>query len=147
MDKPDIVERAEEAIDERAELRARQARAGGTSRAALRRQQQDEAAGVRVGPGVPGMTGGMWRGLVGGALVGGALGATLFLPLALVPFMTPAWLRLLLVVVAGALAGGTAGALYAGGRVPELEGEAVDADGRPSVGTTPRDPHTDPRGR
>jgi hypothetical protein len=34
-----------------------------------------------------------------------------------------------------------------GGREPELEGETLDADGRPSIGTTLRDPHTDPRGR
>jgi hypothetical protein len=34
-----------------------------------------------------------------------------------------------------------------GGRQPELEGETVDADGRPSVGTTLRDPGTDARGR
>jgi hypothetical protein len=37
--------------------------------------------------------------------------------------------------------------MYFGGRVPELQGETVDADGRPSVGSTPRDPNSDERGR
>jgi hypothetical protein len=147
MDKPEIVERAEDAIDEHTEPRSERKYATGADRAALRREQQDEAAESWVGPGVPAMTDGQWRGLVVGSLVGGIIGAVVFLPLALVPFMDPAGLRVLLVVVAGALAGGTAGALYAGGREPELEGEAVDADGRPSVGTTPRDPGTDTRGR
>jgi hypothetical protein len=150
MDKPDIVERAEEIIDERTEPpgdRKYADSAAGADAAALRREQQDEAAHAWVGPGVPAMTGGQWRGLAFGSLVGGAVGALLFLPLALIPFMEPAGLRTLLVVVAGALAGGTAGALYAGGREPELEGETVDADGRPSVGTTLRDSHTDARGR
>lgn len=147
MDKPDVVGRAEKAIDEHTEPSGERKYADGSSRAELRREQQDEAAQAWVGPGVPGMTGGQMRGLVGGSLVGGAIGAVLFLPLALVDFVDPTWLRILLVLAAGALAGGTAGAIYAGGREPELEGEATDADGRPSVGTTPRDPHTDSRGR
>jgi hypothetical protein len=37
--------------------------------------------------------------------------------------------------------------MYLGGREPELEGETLDADDRPSIGTTLRDPHTDARGR
>jgi hypothetical protein len=150
MDKPDIVERAEEMIDEHTEPdgERKYADAGdGVDPTALRREQQDEAAHAWVGPGVPAMTGGQWHGLAMGAVVGAAVGALLFLPLALIPFMGPVGLRILLVVAAGALAGGTAGALYAGGREPELEGETIDADGRPSVGTTPRDPHTDARGR
>ena len=142
MDKPDIVERAEGTIDEHTEPRGERKYASGSSPDALRREQQDEAAQAWVGPGVPAMTGGQWHGLRGGAI-----GALLFLPLALVDFMDPTWLRILLGLAAGALAGGTAGALYAGGREPELEGETRDADGRPSVGTTPRDPHTDSRGR
>ena len=56
-------------------------------------------------------------------------------------------MRIVVVVLAGALAGGTAGALYLGGREPELEGETLDADGRPSIGTTLRDPRRDDRGR
>jgi hypothetical protein len=147
MDKPEMVGRAEEAIDEHTEPQGERKYASGSSREELRREQQDEAAQAWVGPGVPAMTGGQWRGLLAGSLIGGALGALLFLPLALVDFMDPTWLRILLVLVAGALAGGTAGALYAGGREPELEGETVDADGRPSVGSTQRDRHTDSRGR
>ncbi|HEX8805023.1 MAG TPA: hypothetical protein VF743_12545, partial [Acidimicrobiales bacterium] len=113
----------------------------------LRREQQEEAAGAWAGPGVPTMTGGQFHGLLLGSLVGGALGALLFLPLALVPVVDEVWVRVLVVVLTGALAGGTVGALYMGGREPELEGETLDADGRPSVGTTLRDPGTDPRGR
>jgi hypothetical protein len=44
-------------------------------------------------------------------------------------------------------AGGVGGALYLAGPEPELEGETLDADDRPSIGTTLRDPHTDARGR
>jgi hypothetical protein len=147
MDKPEFVERAEEAVDEHTAPPGGRKYPGGATDADLRREQQDEAARSWVGPGVPAVTEGQWHGLVIGALVGGALGALLFLPLALIPFMEPAGARVLLVVLAGAFAGGTAGALYAGGREPELEGELVDEDGRPSVGTMPRDPHTDARGR
>lgn len=113
----------------------------------LRDEQRDEAADVWVGPGVPGMTRGQARGLLFGAVVGGLVGLVVFLPLALIPFMEGAAARVLLVAIAGALAGGTAGALYMGGREPELEGETIDADGRPSIGTTLRDAHTDRRGR
>ena len=54
---------------------------------------------------------------------------------------------LLVAAIIGAVGGGTVGALYWGGRLPELEGEMNDADNRPSVGTTLRDPNTDDRGR
>jgi hypothetical protein len=148
MDEPHVVRRAEDEIDARTAPPAGERKyAASDARQALRREQQDEAAQSWVGPGVPAMTDGQWRGLVGGALIGGAIGALLFLPLALIPFMDGAGLRVLLCVVAGALAGGTAGALYQGGRQPELEGETVDADGRGSVGTTLRDSTTDARGR
>jgi hypothetical protein len=146
----DLAKRAEHALDEHTEPahgRKYADRPDERDVAALRAEQQDEAAGSWVGPGVPAMTQGQARGLAFGALVGGLVGAIVFLPLALVPFMEPVGARILLVLVAGALAGGTAGGLYMGGREPELEGETVDADGRPSVGTTLRDPHTDRRGR
>ena len=148
MDKGNVVHRAEDEMDERTAPAAGERKyASEDTVRALRKEQQDEAAQAWVGPGVPGMTDGQWRGLVGGSLVGGAIGALFFLPLALVPFMEGAWLRVLLCVVVGALAGGTAGALYQGGREPELEGETLDGDGRGSVGTTLRDSATDPRGR
>ena len=61
--------------------------------------------------------------------------------------MDPTWLRILLVLVAGVLARPAPPvALYAGGAKPELEGETVDADGRPSVRLL-RDRRTDSRGR
>src|SRR5215204_693781 len=148
MDTPDIVNRAEEAIDERTAPEGGERKyAEGADPARLRREQQDEMAEAWAGPGVPAMTDGQWKGLVLGSVLGGLIGGLLFLPLALVPFTESAWLRVLIVVLAGALAGGTAGALYYGGREPELEGETLDADGRGSVGTTLRDPGTDDRGR
>ena len=142
MEKPEIVGRAEEAIDEHTEPQGERKYASGSSR-----EECVARAAGRGGPG-PGRPGRArhdgwagWRGLLAGSLIGGALGALLFLPLALIDFMDPTWLRILLVLVAGVLAGGTAGALYAGGTEPELEGETVDADGRPSVGSTPRPAH------
>ena len=62
------------------------------------------------------------------------------------PDFRPDW-RLGIAALCGALAGSTALALYMGGREPELEGEMQDADRRPSIGTTLRDPSTDERGR
>lgn len=115
--------------------------------ARLRAEQQAEAGESWVGPGVPAMTDAQAKGLVFGSIVGGIIGALLFLPLAFVPVGVPFTVRLLIAVIAGALAGGTGLALYLGGRQPELEGETLDANGRPSVGTTMRDPHTDELGR
>jgi hypothetical protein len=57
-----------------------------------------------------------------------------------------AW-RLLIVLLVGAVAGSTVGVVYLGGRMPELENETMDADGRPGIGTTGRDPDHDHRGR
>lgn len=51
------------------------------------------------------------------------------------------------VAIAGALAGAAAGGVYWGSWTPELEGETVDTDGRPSNSTSLRDPGTDERGR
>lgn len=113
----------------------------------LRAEQQAEAGESWVGPGVPAMTDAQAKGLVLGSVVGGLIGALVFLPLAFIPVGLPFLLRLLIAIVAGALAGGTGLSLYLGGRRPELEGETMDADGRPSVGTTMRDPHSHERGR
>ena len=117
-------------------------------RRALRHEQQDEAAQAWAGPGFGAMTNAQVKGLVLGAILGGLCGALLFLPLGVIgwgDFSLP-W-RLGLAALCGAFAGGVGGALYLGGREPELEGETRDVDGRPSVGTTLRDPHTDDRGR
>jgi hypothetical protein len=148
MEDPKIVRRAEEALDERTEPPAGERKyADGTDPATLRTEQRDEAAESWVGPGVPAMTDAQAKGFLVGTVVGGLIGAVVFLPLALIPFVDAVGWRILLVALAGAFAGGTAGALYMGGREPELEGETLDADGRPSIGTTLRDSHTDPRGR
>jgi hypothetical protein len=114
----------------------------------LKVEQQQEMAQAWTGPGVGAMSGSMGKGLVFGALVGGLIGALIFAPFGFIPVAEVAvgW-RILLFAVIGALAGGTAGAMYLGGRMPELEGETVNADGSPGVGTTPRDPGTDDRGR
>ena len=148
MEESKMVRRAEEALDERtAPPSGERKYADGTDTSALRTEQRDEAADSWVGPGVPAMTDAQAKGFFVGSLAGGLIGAVVFLPLALIPFLDPVGWRILLVALAGAFAGGTAGALYMGGREPELEGETLDADGRPSIGTTLRDPHTDPRGR
>jgi hypothetical protein len=115
---------------------------------ALEAEQRREADQATAGPGVPASTDGQLKGLVIGSLVGGAIGLLVLLPLAFIQIgglsLTG---RLLICGIAGALAGGTAGAMYLGGRMPELQGETIDADGRPSVGSTPRDPRSDKRGR
>jgi hypothetical protein len=148
MDESKIVRRAEEALDERTAPPPGQRKyADGADPSTLREEQRDEAAESWVGPGVPAMTNAQAKGFALGTAIGGLIGVLVFLPLAFVPFMDPVGWRILLVALAGAFAGGTAGALYMGGREPELEGETVDADGRPSIGTTLRDPHTDARGR
>lgn len=82
-----------------------------------------------------------------GGLAGAVIGALLLLPLALVPFLDPTSTRVIVVMMVGGIAGATASAVYWGGRTPELEGETVDVDGRPSIGTTTRSPGTDDRGR
>lgn len=148
MEEPDIVRRAEKALDDHtAPPPGERKYAGGADRGELRAEQQDEAAQSWVGPGLPVMTDAQAKGFAFGTLVGGVIGAVALLPLALIPFLDPVIARILIVALVGAFAGGTVGALYLGGREPELEGETLDADGRGSTGTTLRDPHTDTRGR
>jgi len=151
MKKPKIVDEVEHRVDEKTEPPHGQKYAhhdGPLSGAELEQQQYDEMQGAWAGPGMPAMTDAQWKGGLLGSLVGGAIGALLFLPFAFIHMgsLGVGW-RILVVAVIGALAGGTAGALYLGGRQPELEGEVMDADGRPADGTSLRDPHTDRRGR
>jgi hypothetical protein len=150
--RPDIVVRTERAIDRRTAPRpgerkyAPAERAHATDPQTLRREQQDEVAESWFGLGF--LTDAQFKGAVAGIVAGAVVGAVLFLPLGLVPFagLALGW-RLGIAALCGALAGSTALAVYLGGREPELEGEVQDADDRPSVGTTLRDPRRDRRGR
>jgi hypothetical protein len=152
--RPKWVQRTEEAIDDHTapppgeRKYAAGPRAHTDDRRALRREQQDEAAQAWAAPGFGAMTDAQVKGLVLGAILGGLCGAVLFLPLGVIGWgdLSLPW-RLALAALCGALAGGVGGALYLGGREPELEGETRDVDGRPSIGTTLRDSHTDDRGR
>ncbi len=150
--RPRFVRRSEDVIDEHTEPPAGDRKyvhgpsAGSTDPEVLRREQQDEAAQSWAGFGA--ITDAQFKGGVVGIAAGTVAGALLFLPLGLIGWggLAIGW-RLAIAALCGALAGTTAMALYLGGRRPELEGETQDADDRPSVGTTPRDPRTDARGR
>ena len=150
--RPTWVERTEGAIDDRTapapgdRKYATGPSAATADRDVLRQEQQDEVAQSWLGLGA--LTDAQFKGGLAGTLVGGVIGALLFLPLGLIEWagLGPGW-RMLIAAVCGALAGGTALAVYLGGREPELEGETRDVDDRPSIGTTPRDPRTDRRGR
>lgn len=152
------VERAEEALDRVTEPDQPRKYAesdepapeGDTPEAAavLRAEQVREMGESWPGLGTPVMTDAQWKGYIGGSVIGGAIGAVLFLPVGFIPFVDFAlgW-RLLIAAIIGAVSGGTFAAIYFGGRMPELEGETMDADNTPSVGTTMADPGTDDRGR
>lgn len=114
---------------------------------ALREEQAAESAETLTSGGPPHMTSGQWKGAVLGGVIGGVIGAVIMLPVAAIAFLDPLAVRILVVTIIGGVAGTTAGAVYWGGRMPELEGETTDVDGRPSVGTSLRDPRTDERGR
>ena len=147
-----LVNRTEQAIDERtAPDPGDRKYVGGpeaatTDREVLRHEQQDEVAESWFGLGL--LTDAQFKGGAVGTVAGGLVGALLFLPLGLISWggLALGW-RLGIAALCGALAGSTALALYMGGREPELEGEMQDADRRPSIGTTLRDPSTDERGR
>lgn len=149
--RPEFIEHAEDAVDRTAphpgeRKYATGARARSDDPGALRAEQQDEAAQTWFGVGL--LTDAQLRGTILGTVVGGVVGALVFLPLGLISWggLAVGW-RLLIAALCGALAGSTGMALYFGGREPEIEGETQDLDGRPSVGTTLRDPDTDDRGR
>ncbi len=114
----------------------------------LRDEQRRETEELAGGPGVPAMTGPMAKGMVGGGLLGALIGALVMAPLALLPLISQSIaVRLVVFVGIGIAGGATAGSIYFGGRVPELSGESVDADNRPSAGSSLSDPHSDERGR
>jgi hypothetical protein len=150
--KPRLVTEAEHELDRRTAPsrpgdRRYAGRDTGADVEALRDEQEDEVAHGPAASGAVHMTTGQWRGMLLGGAAGAVLGALLLLPLALIPFLDPVGARIGLVMLCGALAGTAAGGVYWGGRTPELQGETLDADGRPSHGTTLRDPGTDERGR
>ena len=106
------------------------------------------------------LVGGLCGGLIGygfadlqcsgdcGLLTAGAgvLGAVIGAVVALVLIESSTSARVLVIVV-GAMAGSAAGFVYWGGRTPELENETMTASGEPGIGTTPRNPDLDDRGR
>ncbi|HEX6421008.1 MAG TPA: hypothetical protein VFZ77_21070 [Acidimicrobiales bacterium] len=120
--------------------------AGATDRATLRHEQREEMARSWFGFGQ--ITDAQFKGAAAGMVVGAVAGALLLLPLGFIGWggLALGW-RLAIAALCGALGGSAAFAIYLGGRQPELEGETQDADARPSVGTTLRDPGTDARGR
>lgn len=148
MPKHRVIKRAEHAIDDLTEQEHGRPYAthpgAPRSDAELRAEQRAELEHAWL---APIMTRGMTQGLVAGGAIGALIGAIVCLPLAALPLGISLGWRFAVVAIAGALAGGTAGAIYFGGRVPELKGETAESDSTPGVGTTPRDPRTDPRGR
>jgi hypothetical protein len=144
MAEHDPVDRAEDWLDDRTMPAGNRPRGledvSQPDAADLRRQQQDEM--TKVGLGSPAQS----KGAMGGWLIGALLGAAVFFLVALVAFDSDSPARLILPIT-GACAGSAAFFVYWGGRTPELENETMTADGRPGIGTTPRDPHTDARGR
>jgi hypothetical protein len=152
-DKPRFIRQVERRLDERTAPggpgdRKYAARSSGDDVAALRAEQEAENAQTLASGGPEHMTSGQWRGMVVGGLAGAAVGAVLMvLVFGFFPFMEPTWARVMLLAICGALGGAAAGGVYWAGRLPELEGETTDVEGRPSAGTTLRDAGTDARGR
>lgn len=149
--RPNWLARAEERFDERTAPSAGGRkyvpgdRSQATDRGTLRREQQEEAAQSWLSFGS--VTDAQFKSSVVGMVIGALVGALVFLPLGLFSWggLAIGW-RFAIAALCGALAGSAAMAVYLGGRGPEVEGETRDVDG-PSVGTSPRDPGTDERGR
>ncbi|HEX6425649.1 MAG TPA: hypothetical protein VFZ79_19325 [Acidimicrobiales bacterium] len=119
---------------------------GPGDRASLRHEQQEEMSQSWFGFGQ--ITDAQFKGGIVGLAIGAVVGALILLPLGFIGWggLALGW-RLAIAALCGALGGSAAAAVYLGGRGPELEGETKDADDRPSIGTTLRDPGTDARGR
>jgi len=143
--KTSAVKKIESAIDQHVHP---DTEAGPVGLGELYRRQREEGADHTWG-GITPMTAGQGKGLLFGTVLGGAIGALLFWPFGFISWGTDVslGLRILTAAIIGAIAGSTAGALYWGGRVPELDGETLTADGLPGTGTSPADPKTDDRGR
>jgi hypothetical protein len=143
--KPSAVKKIESAMDQRVHP---DTEAGPVGLGELYRRQREEGAEKTWGGVVP-MTAGQGKGAIFGIVVGAVIGAALFWPFGFISWGTDVslGLRILTAAIIGAIAGSTAGVLYFGGRVPELDGETLSADGLPGTGTSPADPRTDERGR
>jgi hypothetical protein len=146
-DTPETVRRAEGWVDEHTQP------AGGRPKGledvegtpgvdALRRQQHREMRRTGLG------TEGQFHGAMAGTVIGGLLGAVLGLLVGwfFLEDLDTVW-RIVLSLVLGAAAGAAAGFVYLGGRTPELENETLTAQGEPQIGSSPRDPRRDDRGR
>jgi hypothetical protein len=90
------------------------------------------------------------HGIAYGGLAGAVIGAVVTFGLGFISWgagVAVGW-RVLACALIGAFAGATGGAVYWGGRLPELEGEVTSADNSPSAsGSSLSDPRTDGRGR
>jgi hypothetical protein len=145
MAENDPVDRAEDWLDDHTQPEGDRPQGleevdGAPSADDLRQQQQDEM--TRTGLGSPAQ----FKGASLGWIVGAVIGAALALVIGLAFFDGDSPARFVLPIV-GACAGAAAFFVYWGGRTPELENETMTAQGRPGIGTTPRDPGTDDRGR
>ncbi len=143
-DRPEPAEKAESWLDERTQPDGNRPKGledrPDPTPEDLRLQQQREMQRAMFG--TEGQTHGAVLGSLGGALVGLLIG--LAVGFLVFDAGSPArWVAPLLAT----LAGSTAGFVYFGGRTPELENETMTAAGEPGIGTTPRDPGTDERGR
>lgn len=96
--------------------------------ARLEQQREMGTAGSVAGPTALLATDAQGRGMLVGGSIGALIGAVLFLPLGLLDLINLDLVaRVVIFSGCGAIAGGVAGAVFGGGRVPELEGEATDA--------------------
>lgn len=144
---PEPVRRAEEWLDKHTRPSGNRPKGledveGTPSPTELRRQQQREMEHVGLG------TSSQFQGAVLGTIVGAVVGAVI---VGVVGWFVLSGLdtgmRIVIPLIVGAAAGAAAGFVYWGGRAPELENETMTASGEPQIGSTPRDPHTDERGR
>jgi len=89
-----------------------------------------DTAGATVGPTGGIMTDAQGRGAMAGGLIGASVGLVLMVAVGLLVPIADLDLavRLGIFGVVGLFGGAVVGAVYGGGRAPELEGEATDAD-------------------
>lgn len=146
-DEPEPVERAERWVDERTQPAGGRPKGledveGTPSVDDLRKQQHREMR--RTGLGTEAQT----HGAMTGTVIGGAVGAILGLLIGWFALSSLATTpRIVLPLILGAVAGAVVGFVYLGGRAPELENETMTAGGEPQIGSSPRDPNQDDRGR